>query len=694
MSGFDDFSADSIDVALNPKAASSSTTPAPMRNNNPGALMPGGRLAQYQTPEAGLAALDSNLQNYGKQGVNTLAGVISKWAPPNENNTAAYIDHAAKVTGLDPAQPIDLSNPYVRHQLSAAIVQHENGAKAIYKAATPQAASAPAPFDDFSAAAIDGAANAHQAAVAKAQPTQGSPTGSTTENVLAGIGHGMVSTAQNVKQGFDKLADHLASSASGTTIGKAIDWAGQKLGLPSAQQASADTNQAITDRRATEGPLLDTKAGKVGSFGGQFAATLPTMLIPGANTYTGAALIGGGTGLATTEGGLADRAKGAIAGMAGGVAGKTLGDLVGAGVSKLASMRSSSLASDAAQNVQKDAAIKLASQNGYKLPPQDVNPGVVNATLEGLSGKIKTSQAASQSNQTVTNSLAKRALGLPEDAPLNGDTLQTIRQQAGNAYNAVRGTGTVTPGQPYNDAIDKIMQQANGQAKSFPGLKNDEITSVLGTLKQPTFEAGDAVDATKFLRNLADKAYRSGDKQTGAAYKQASGALEDALDSHLQSLGQPEALASFRNARQTIAKTYSVEKALNPVTGDVDAAKLALQAAKGKPLSGELRDIANINAAFPKATQTLKQNYNPSSPLDYAAAIASQAGKAAMVVPLARPLLRSAILSKPVQSLNANLATDYGGGLLSKGVYPALSGKSLRDLLQVGGAAGAIDAAK
>jgi len=111
----------------------SKNVPAPIRNNNPGALMPGGKLAQYKTPEEGLAALDKNLASYGKKGVSTLADVISKWAPPNENDTNAYIAHVAKVAGLDPNQKIDLSNPLIRHQISAGIVQHENGTKAIYQ---------------------------------------------------------------------------------------------------------------------------------------------------------------------------------------------------------------------------------------------------------------------------------------------------------------------------------------------------------------------------------------------------------------------------------------------------------------------------------------------------------------------------------------------------------------------------------
>src|SRR5574337_977726 len=107
-------------------------TTAPMRANNPGALMPGGKMAQFETPQAGLQALDSNLQSYGKQGVNTLAGVITKWAPPGSNNTGAYIADAAQRLGIKPDQKIDLSNPYVRQAVGTAIMLHENGAAGVF----------------------------------------------------------------------------------------------------------------------------------------------------------------------------------------------------------------------------------------------------------------------------------------------------------------------------------------------------------------------------------------------------------------------------------------------------------------------------------------------------------------------------------------------------------------------------------
>jgi hypothetical protein len=149
----------------NRTAAATGELPAPLRNNNPGAMMPGGKLAQYPDMQTGLQQMDANLASYGKQGVNTLTGVISKWAPPNENNTQAYIQDVSQRLGINPTQPIDLSNPAVRQAISTGIMLHENGPAAVFRGG-----SAPQPSGgQIYAAPPMGAANA-------ANASQGAPS--------------------------------------------------------------------------------------------------------------------------------------------------------------------------------------------------------------------------------------------------------------------------------------------------------------------------------------------------------------------------------------------------------------------------------------------------------------------------------------------------------------------------------------
>lgn len=453
---------------------------------------------------------------------------------------------------------------------------------------------------------------------------------------------------------------------------------GQMLGLVSQED--------IDYANSLDKPLANTTAGKVGNVVGTAAAVAPAMLIPGANTYTGAALIGAGTGAATTEGGLKDRAIGAATGALGGLAGKGAGDLIGAGASRLSQAYASRQAAKQVENAGRDAAVSTARGAGYTLPPTEINPSVINNALEGLSGKIKTSQSASAKNQGVTNSLAKKALGLPDDAPITIDALNNVRNAAGQAYEAVSVTGQVRPTQAYDQALDSIVAPFKKAAAGFPNGKPNPIISEIESLRSPEFDAGAAIAKIRELRADADARYVAGNKDAGKALKDAAKALEDAIDTHLQTIQAPPGmLDAFREARKLIAKTYTVQKGLNAQTGNVAAGTLAKDLAKGKPLSGELRTIAEVGSAFPKATQALPQNYNALSPLDYAMAFST--GNPFGLV--ARPGLRAGILSKPYQSM---VGESYGPNRLVELINATTNNNALRRMLPAATAANLLPA--
>jgi hypothetical protein len=110
-------------------ANQSSNIPAPLRNNNPGAIMKDGKLVAFSSLDEGIKATDNLLKAYGDQGINTIAGVISKWAPASDNNpTPAYIAQVAQTMGVKPDQPLDMSNPLVRNAIATGIFKQENGA--------------------------------------------------------------------------------------------------------------------------------------------------------------------------------------------------------------------------------------------------------------------------------------------------------------------------------------------------------------------------------------------------------------------------------------------------------------------------------------------------------------------------------------------------------------------------------------
>ena len=310
--------------------------------------------------------------------------------------------------------------------------------------------------------------------------------------------------------------------------------------------------------------------------------------------------------------------------------------------------------------------VEKARQAGYTVPPTQAGGGIANRLLEGVAGKISTLQEASVRNQAITDKLAKKALGLPEDAVLTSDLIKSIRNDAGQAYENLKLSGTVKTSPKFIQALDNIRpyQDAIQAAKDFPDELANPIIKTIDSLKRPNFDVNSAVSKINLLRNDADIAFRKGDTALAKANKDASQVLENTIENHLANTKQTELLNKFKQARQTIAKTYEVEKAMNVTTGTVNAQKLAARLQAKKPLSGELKDIAEFGQAFPKASQTPERIGGTIgiSPLDATAAgltfggsllggedKGSSAFNAALALGL-RPAARKLVLSGPMQN--------------------------------------------
>jgi hypothetical protein len=121
---------------MNPAARA----PRGVRNNNPGNLRDGGirwrglvgRDAQgfcvFADLRAGLRALALDLlDDYRRDGRRTLDALIAEFAPPGENDTAAYVRHLAAALGRAPEAALELERPGELGRLVAAICRHENG---------------------------------------------------------------------------------------------------------------------------------------------------------------------------------------------------------------------------------------------------------------------------------------------------------------------------------------------------------------------------------------------------------------------------------------------------------------------------------------------------------------------------------------------------------------------------------------
>ncbi len=114
--------------------------PRGVRNNNPGniRLSPTqwqGEVAgtdtafeTFATPQDGIRAIQKIMVTYHDHyKLNSVADLIGRWAPPNENDTGAYEKFVAKHIGVTVDEPINVKNVDVATKLVSAIIAFENG---------------------------------------------------------------------------------------------------------------------------------------------------------------------------------------------------------------------------------------------------------------------------------------------------------------------------------------------------------------------------------------------------------------------------------------------------------------------------------------------------------------------------------------------------------------------------------------
>lgn len=110
--------------------------PRGIRNNNPGNIEDNGtpwkgrtgndgRFITFDRPENGIRAIARILNTYSNShGINTLETIISRWAPPVENDTESYIKHAEKELNVSRHVPVGEQH---KAALIKVIIAHENG---------------------------------------------------------------------------------------------------------------------------------------------------------------------------------------------------------------------------------------------------------------------------------------------------------------------------------------------------------------------------------------------------------------------------------------------------------------------------------------------------------------------------------------------------------------------------------------
>jgi hypothetical protein len=509
---------------------------------------------------------------------------------------------------------------------------------------------------------------------------------STGEKILAGIGGGMMGMYMGAKQ---------------------------RLGLANQQE--------VDDYRANMDPLAATKAGLAGQVIGSGAVAAPAMLIPGANTALGAALVGGGTGaLQPTK---ADESvlQNAGLGAAGGVAGKYLGDAVKAGGGAVKQRVSEALAErlragpipagggstaaaetvsqfnpsarvsgggfgpgevpagSAAGLTESQAAAAAAGKKlGMRLTPGQQTGSVplqqVEAFMESHPATSAPFNAIKQTNQEIINKQAAKAIG-ESGKVVDSTVLGRAADRIGSVYDEVRATGqrSIDP--------DQFLNSMAGIEKEYEGLIGDGAKSVVDhpLVKRLMNYAANGDASAEQLSDLASKLTKAsnqqmtspmGDRQLGMAL----GDVKNQVDELIQA-GLPQELASkFADARsqyRNLMLLTSRQGVVNPSNGNVNGRALAA-ALQAKDRTGflfgrndnPLYQAARFSQAFPSivgdsGTATRMGTFNPVNiALAVPGYVASRAYVSTPSIALARALSAGTSAAENAAMRGAGVAAD------------------------------------
>lgn len=118
------------------------TIPRGERNNNPGNLrfnpaipweglgdppQDEGGYCRFTTAASGIRAAARDLHSKWLRGLRSVTAIIAVYAPPAENDTAAYVVAVAERLRCRPDAPLDLDDEKLLRDFVTAVIVHENG---------------------------------------------------------------------------------------------------------------------------------------------------------------------------------------------------------------------------------------------------------------------------------------------------------------------------------------------------------------------------------------------------------------------------------------------------------------------------------------------------------------------------------------------------------------------------------------
>lgn len=361
------------------------------------------------------------------------------------------------------------------------------------------------------------------------------------------------------------------------------------LGRGAKQIIGMDTD--AEESRKLDAPLMKTGAGLAGNITGNVVPAAATMFIPGVNTYTGAAAVGGAMGALQPTVGDESRLANTAFGAGSGVVGQGVGNLVGRAIRPVQSTLPPQQQALANEAMRRGIPLTAGQQTGSR-PLQ-----IVDSVMENLPFTSGPQLAQKQAQKEAFNRAVGSTFGAPKSS-LTPDVMGAAKQRIGQKFTDLSARNTLQA----DDVLLSQLSNLDDQASRF-------LTPDVGKVVKNRID-----DVLSRVENgaMTGKAYRNLDSELGKAARGAAngdlrnalgelrGSLREAMD---RSIGEVDQQA-WKGARREYANLMTVAPlAAKSETGDVSgrtllsAANTANRNAKfGAP--SELAELGRVGRAF------------------------------------------------------------------------------------------------
>lgn len=376
---------------------------------------------------------------------------------------------------------------------------------------------------------------------------------------VADYTRGLLQRAQEVDAGYSPTDPTVGMSGpdkflagAGMGMTNIARGAGQMLGVVSEED--------VAESRERDAPLATTGAGMAGNIAGNVAAGLPAMLVPGANTYAGAALTGAALGALqpTTED--ESRASNAAIGAAGGLAGRA--------VTGAASRILNPKTSEAARNLLDEGITPTPGQvlGGY---PRRIEEASKSIPFVGQGIRQAETRAIEDFNRAALNRVLAPIGGKASSIGYEG--IEEASKAVSNAYDdALANLGRVDVDSAFTNRLSALKTMVrslpNSIQRQFDNIVRDQIESKITPAGSMTPEQ---------LKTATSELYKLGTGYKGQANSFDQQQLGDALlqlRSNLYDLAgriSPQANEAIKKADKAFAQLVRVQNAATRADGGI-----------------------------------------------------------------------------------------------------------------------------